>query len=109
MLFLGGFWSVGLGMMAAAINLGRRRAMLTAGRSGLTVVQSGPFGVKRREFRREEIAAVRVAASNVEMNHSRVPELQIQPVTGKKVGLFIGRDPAELRWMAAELKKALGL
>jgi hypothetical protein len=109
MLFLGGFWSVGLGMMAAAINLGKRRATLTAGRSGLTVVQSGPFGVKRREFRREEIATVRVAAGNVEINHSRVPELQIHPVTGKKVGLLIGRDPAELRWMAAELKKALGL
>jgi hypothetical protein len=107
--FLAGFWAVGLGMMAVAVNLGRRRATLTAGNSGLTVVQTGPFGVKRREFRRGEIAAIRADAGTVEVNHSRVLELQIHPVTGKKVGLFVGRDAGELRWMATELRNALGV
>ena len=96
-------------MMAGAINLGKRRATLTAGKSGLIVVQTGPFGVKRREFRRDEIAAIRADASNVEVNHTRLVELQIHPVTGKKLGLFVNRDDAELRWMATELRNALGV
>jgi hypothetical protein len=108
-LFLAGFWAIGLIMMAAALNMGRRRATLTAGSSGLTVVQSGPFGVKRREFRPGEIVAIRADASNVEVNHSRVIELQIHPMAGKKVGLLVGRDAGELRWMAAELRNALGV
>jgi hypothetical protein len=107
--FLAGFWAVGLAMMAGAVNLGRRQATLKAGNSGLTVIQSGPFGVKRREFRRGEIAAICAGASNVSVNHSRLFELQIHPVTGKKVGLLVGRDAAELRWMAAELTNALGV
>ena len=107
--FLVVFWAVGLGMMASAVNLGRRRATLTAGHSGLTVVQTGPFGVKRREFRRGDIATIRADASNVRVHHSRVLELQIHLVTGKKVGLFVGRDTGELRWMATELRNALGV
>jgi hypothetical protein len=108
-LFMGGFWAVGLGMMALAVNLGRRRVTLTAGNSGLTVVQTGPFGVKRRELRRADIAAIRADESNVEVNGVRPLELQIHPVTSKKVGLFAGRDAGELRWMATELRKALGV
>jgi hypothetical protein len=109
LIFIGTFWAVGLGMMAGAVNLGRRRATLTAGKSGLTIVQSGPFGTKRREFRREEIAAVRADTSNVEVNNRRVLELQIHPVTGKKVGLLVNREADELRWMATELRNALGV
>ncbi|MGP8199939.1 MAG: hypothetical protein ACLQU4_10595 [Limisphaerales bacterium] len=107
--FLAVFWSVGLGMMAAAVNLGRRRATFTAGKSGLTVTQSGPFGVKRREFRRGDVAAICTGAGSFTVNHARVPELQIHLVTGKKVGLFAGRDAGELRWLAAELRNAMGV
>jgi hypothetical protein len=108
-LFTSGFWAMGLGMMAVAVNLGRRRATLTAGQSGLTVVQTGPFGVKRREFLRGDIAAIRADASSVMVNHARVLELQIHPLTGKKLGLFAGRDAGELRWMATELRNALSV
>jgi hypothetical protein len=107
--FLAGFWAIGLGMMAGAVHLGKRRATLTAGKSGLIVVVTSPFGVKRREFRREEIAAVRADDSNVKVNNSPLLELQVHPVTGKKVGLFVNRDPGELRWMATELRNALGV
>ena len=107
--FLVGFWAVGLGMMAGAVNLGRRRATLTGGKSGLIVLQTGPFGVKRREFRRDQIAAIRTGPSNVLVNNSPVPELQIHSTTGKKVGMFVGRDAGELQWMAAELMNALGM
>ncbi len=45
----------------------------------------------------------------MEVNNSRVPELQIHPMAGKKIGLFGGRDAGELRWMATELRNALGV
>jgi hypothetical protein len=103
------FWMAGAATLGLAINLGRRRATLQAGNSGLTVVQTGPFGVKRREFRRAEIAAIRADDSNVESNGRRLLELQIHSVTGRKVGLFVNRDAEELQWMAAELRKAVGV
>jgi hypothetical protein len=103
------FWAVGLAMVAAAVNLGRRRATLKAGNSGLTVAQAGPFGVQQRDFRRGDIAMVCAGPSNFTVNHSRLLELQIHRVSGKKVGLFVGRDAGELRWMAKELTNALGM
>ena len=96
-------------MMAGAVHLGRRRATLTTGKSGLIVVQTGLFGVKRREFRREEIAAIRADDSNVKVNDTCLVELQIHPVTGKEIGLFFNRDAEELRWMSTELRNALGV
>jgi hypothetical protein len=109
MAFIASFWVIGIALMAAAINMGRRRATLTAGNSGLTLVQTGPFGVKRREFRRADIAAIRADASGMAVNDVPLIELQIHPVTGKKAGLFAGRDTEELRWMATELRKAVGV
>jgi hypothetical protein len=41
------------------------------------------------------------------VNDVPIIELQIHPVTGKKVGLFAGRDAGELRWMATELRHAM--
>ena len=107
--FIAMFWLVGLGMLAVAINLGMRRATFTAGHDELTVVKSGPFGTKRLQFRRAEIANVSAGASNVSVNHRPVPELQVRLVTGKKFGFLVGRDPDELRWIATELSNALGL
>jgi hypothetical protein len=103
------FWAVGLGLFAGAFYLGKRRASITAGRSGVTVIQTSPFGTKRRDVKRTEIATVGVGFCNVEVNHRRIEELQIRLLTGKKVGFFAGRDPEELRWIASELRTALGL
>jgi hypothetical protein len=107
--FLAVFWAVGLGMLGAAFQLGKRRARITAGRSGVTVTQTSPFGTKRRDIKRTEIETVGVGFSNVEVNHHRIEELQFRLLTGKKVGYFAGRDPDELRWIAAELRNALGM
>jgi hypothetical protein len=100
-LFLLGFWAVGLGMMAVAINLGRRTATLTAEGGRLRVE------TKELEWSRGEISAFRADTSNIEVNHRPVIELQIHPCTGKKVGLLAGRDEKELRWMATRLRHAL--
>jgi hypothetical protein len=103
------FWLVGLGMLAVGVNLGKRRAKITAGPSALTVVKSGPFGTKRLDFRRADIANVCAGVSSMEQNHHPVPELQVHLVSGKKVGFLLGRDPEELRWIATELRNSLGL
>jgi len=104
-----GFWAIGLGLLAIAINLSRRTATLTAEGGRLCVDTKGLFGAKQREWSRGDIGAIRADASNVEVNHRPVLELQIHPVTGKKVGLLAGRDENELRWMATRLRQVLNV
>jgi hypothetical protein len=73
----------------------------------LRVETKGPFGSKQLEWSRGDISAIRADASGMEVNNRRLFELQIHPVTGKKVGLLAGRDENELRWMATRLRRAL--
>ena len=104
---MGVFWLVGLGLLTGAINMARRRAMLLVENGRLQVAQIGIFGAKRWDWNRENIGAIRADASGMEINNVPVIELQIQPVNGKKVGFFAGRDQQELAWMASELRRAL--
>ena len=108
-LFVAGFWLIGIGLIAASIRLGRIRGTIRALGGTLQVEQDGMFGTRQWEWRREEIAALRAGDSGVSVNNRRLQELQIHPVTGKKVGLFVGRDPEELAWIAFELRKPLGV
>jgi hypothetical protein len=109
LLIIGGFWLVGLSLLAAAVNMGRRRAELTVDGGRLRVKTEGLFGVKEREWRRDEIAAIRADASGLESNHHPILELQVHPTAGKKAGYLAGHDEAELRWMAARLRQALNV
>jgi hypothetical protein len=105
--FIGVFWLIGLGMLIGAINTGRRRAMLLVANGRLSVAQIGIFGGKKWDWNSGDIAAVRADASGMEINGMPVIELQIRPVNGKKTGFFAGRNEQEVRWMAAELRRAL--
>jgi len=89
---MGVFWLVGLGLLTGAINMARRRAMLLVENGQLQVAQIGIFGAKKWDWNRENIGAIRANASGMEINNVPVIELQIQPVNGKKVGFFAGRD-----------------
>jgi len=104
---IGIFWLIGLGMLAGAINMGRRRAILLVENERLKVAQVGLFGARKWDWQRESIAAIRADASGMEVNNVSVIELQIHPIGGKKAGFFAGRDAQELRWMATELRSAL--
>lgn len=108
-LFLGAFWTIGLGMLATSINLGKRRTTFSAGRSELTVIKSGPFGTKRFNCSRANIVSVEIGSSNVEVNHRRLSELQVYLLNKKKVSFLVGRDADELEWVAYELRGALGV
>jgi hypothetical protein len=109
MLILSLFWAIGLGLLAGAINMGRRRALIMAGNGRLQIAQQGLFGSKRWEWPRADIAAIRADPSGMEVNGRQLIELQIHPAAGKKKGFFAGRDEDELEWMASELRRALSI
>ena len=107
--FIVAFWCIGLGLLAGAINMGRRRATLSVDGSTLRVTQVNLFGTKNWEWRRGEISAIRADASGMAVNDVPIIELQIHPVSGKKAGFFAGLDEQELRWLATELRRALSV
>jgi hypothetical protein len=100
-------WAIGLGLLAFAVNLGRRSAELTVEGRQLRVTTKGLFGAKQRTWSRADLAAIRADRSGMEVNNRPVIELQIHPRLGKKVGFLGGRDEAELRWLATRLRQAL--
>ncbi len=108
MLFFLVFLAIGVGMMLGAIQMGRRRAMLSAGRDGVSIVVAGIFGTKRWDWTSEQIQFIRTGPSGMEMNNQPVIELQIHPVTGKKKGFLAGRNVDELKWLATRLRQELG-
>ncbi len=107
--FMGALWATGFGIVAGAINMGQRRAMLLFENGQLKVAQQGLFGTKQWEWQRADISAIRADASGMSVNERLVIELQIHPISGKKIGLFTGRNEDELRWMAAELRRAVAV
>ena len=107
--FTPAFWLIGLGLLAGAINMGRRTARLAAEGGRLLVETRSIFGTKQRKWERSEIAAIRADGSGMEVNETPVIELQIHPRIGKKVGLLAGRSEEELRWMTTRLRRALNV
>ncbi len=101
------FWLIGIGILAAALNMGKRTASFTVVGKQLNLVTKGPFGTKAWEWPQSQIAAIRADASGMEVNDRPVLELQIHPHAGKKVGLLAGREENELRWLATQLRHAL--
>jgi hypothetical protein len=108
-LFVGLFWAAGLGMLAAAVHMGRRTAVIEVEDGRLRVATRGLLGARERAWSAGELRAIRVDASGWEVSDRPVPELQIHPRTSGKVGLLGGRDEGELRWIAARLRRTLGV
>ena len=106
-LLLSLFWLVGIGLLLAAINMGRRRAALAYTGGMLMVVQTGLFGSKRRDWSPDDLDDVRVGPSGMTVNDEPVLELHIIDGGGMKFGLLAGRSQEELRWLAAELRAVL--
>jgi hypothetical protein len=103
------FWLVGIGLLLAAINMGRRQAGLAIAGGTLMVLQTGLFGKKQREWPLDQIAAIGVGPSGMEVNDGPVLELQIHDADGKRLSLLAGRSDQELEWLAHELRQAAGL
>jgi len=107
--FLALFWLIGAGLMAGALNMAKRQAVLAVVDDSLMVLQTGLFGSKRKEWTRDQLESVCCGPSGMTVNNVPVMELQIHPREGKKFGLLASRSNAELRWMAGVLARALRL
>lgn len=107
--FLALFWAVGVGLLLASINMGRRRAIIDVVGGTLLISQPSPFGTLQREWSAEQIDRVVTGPSNMKVNNVPVIELQVHPRTGKKFGCLSQVNDAELHWLAAEINQALGL
>lgn len=103
------FWAVGVGMMFAAIRSGRCSATIQATGDRLRIAYVGVFRAREQEWSCAELAAICAGPSGMEVNHRPVIELQVLPRAGRKFGLLAGRDVAELQWIAAVLRQALGV
>ena len=106
--FIGAFWSVGIGLMLTAVNLGRRQAALAVANGRLMVVQTSLFGTRKREWACDNLRKIGIGPSGMSVDDVPVLELQIHPHHGKKRGMLAGRETQELAWMATVLRENLG-
>jgi hypothetical protein len=99
-----------------AVVIGRRRAVITADGTRVTAVVRGPFGRRARQWRRQELADVRVAASPLSVRtredgatvrQERLAELHIVPAKGPIFRLPTGRDRCDLERIAEALRTRL--
>jgi hypothetical protein len=106
----GGFFAfLGLVCLAIGIQVALGRAAIAVSHGQLMIAQAGPLRSKQRQWDGTNLAAIRVGPSGTQMNNQDLPELQIVPQGGKKVGLFAGRDQAELEWLATRLRQLLNV
>lgn len=103
------FWAIGIAMLIGAINMGRRRAILDVLEGTLLINIKSIFGIKQHQWDVNEIDRIVVGPSGMTMNENSIMELQVHPIATGKVGLFSGRDEAELKWLAWSLHHALML
>jgi hypothetical protein len=106
LLFLG---LIVLGMLLHALQMSIRKAVISVAHGRLSLTYSGVTGVKRHEWDRGELLAVRAGASGIKSNGNHEMQLQFVPRTGKQVGLLTGYDQLQLAWMATVLRRALDL
>jgi hypothetical protein len=107
--FVAAFWAIGIGLLTAAVNMGKRRAIFVVENQNLRLAQKNLFGTKTWNWAPGEISAIGVGPSGMEVNHVPVIELQIHPLNGKKAGFFAGRNEEELRWLATELRRGVNV
>jgi hypothetical protein len=69
LLFATAFWAIGLSLLAMAVNMGRRRALLVVDAAELRIAQEGLFRIQRWGWRRDELAGMGVGPRGMEVNH----------------------------------------
>jgi len=103
------FVGIGIALLLFAIHLGRRRVMIAANARTLGVRRIGPFGTKEERYPRADLCAVRCGPSGIEVNDRPVMELQFHFHSRTKVGCLAQLSQDELRWLAGELRRRLGV
>ncbi len=109
LLFLGIFIAVGLAMLAYGVKTGTMRTMLAVTPSVLAFQHNSVFGMRKRLIQSREIVGVGVGPSGTTVNDQPLLELKIIVRDSPPQGLLIGRPADELNWIAATLRRVLGL
>jgi hypothetical protein len=103
------FVGIGLAMLLGAINMGRRRAIIDVISDTLLISRQSIFGIRQREWRRDELQAIRVGPSGMKADDVPILNLQIMEKSGEQFGMLSQLEEEELDWIAAELCAVLGL
>lgn len=104
-----GFAGVGAGFIVASIHMALRQVIFEVDNLGLRIESTGLWRARPRQWRRDELLAVGVGDSQVEVNNRKLPELQFHLRTGTRRGVLVGFNEADLRWIAARLRQKLQL
>ena len=103
------FWTIGIGMLVAGWNMGRRQSVIDVVGDTLLFTQIAPLGQKQYEWRASEIESIVYGPSGIASNDVPIMCLLVTPKEGKKRKLLTGRPNDELRWLASTLCHALKL
>jgi hypothetical protein len=99
---------VGIAFVAAHANLALRRVELAVHGESLMVWQSTLWGESKSQWSREQVADVFVLRhSDSEGPDHFELQIQPQPDAGSEMRLLAYQDPADLRWLATLLRRAL--
>lgn len=101
------FGIVGTLMILASIQNARAKSVFVISQSSLVFSQIGPFRTTEKQWAIATIVDIRADSSGVEITGVDLIQLQILLQGKRKQGLLTGRNPAELAWLAQELKSAL--
>ncbi len=103
------FWAVGIGVLIAAINAGRRMAILDVVGDTLLITRQNIFKTRQQEFPREKIKAIRMDKSGTKVNHVPIMNLQVHLTEGGRIAMLGQLTNDELKWIAGQLRQALGV
>jgi hypothetical protein len=105
---MGVFCAVGVFLLVQARRLGSTGVIFDVTADALLVSRASTAGVEQRQWGREEVSGVAVAPTGTRVNNRPVLQIKVTPRTGRPYGVLAGRQEDELRWIAAELRAALG-
>jgi len=107
--FLTLFLAIGVVTLLIAINMGKRSALIDVVGDTLLITQQGLFGAKQNEWPVAELEDICLGSSNMEVNGRTLMCLHVVTGNDEREKFFTARDDEELVWVAAVLRKALGV
>ncbi len=102
-------WGLGIATLIAAINIGKRRAIIDVVGETLLISHQSIFKIKQQEVHRDNIESIRLEYCGKESDDVPILNLQINCKQGKMITMLNQLSNNELAWIASELRKALNL
>jgi hypothetical protein len=103
------FFGVGIGMLLAGWNIGKRLAVIDVVGETLLFTEVAPLKTKQLEWPADDLRQIEMGPSGIESNDVPIMCLLVHSNRGKTQKLLTGRAEPELEWIAAVLRVALGV